>query len=68
MFEVGRTTCVNTDWSNVGTGFTLMQKHCMCKGINLQCCKTGWRLCYIGSRFCTGAESWYAPIEGEALG
>ena len=27
-FEVGRTMCVNTDWSKTGIGFTLMQKHC----------------------------------------
>ena len=34
-FEVGRVTCVNTDWSKVGIGFTLMQKHCACEGVNL---------------------------------
>ncbi|GFO31507.1 enzymatic polyprotein [Plakobranchus ocellatus] len=31
------------------------------------CCKTGWRITLVGSRFTSGAESRYAPIEGEAL-
>ena len=36
--------------------------------MDLKCCQSGWKLCYIGSRFCTGAKSRYAPIEREALG
>ena len=67
-FEMGRVTCLSTDWSKTGVAFVLMQKYCSCKGINLKCCKEGWRLCYTGSRFTSGAESRYAPIEGEALG
>ncbi|KAL8569022.1 hypothetical protein ACOMHN_048270 [Nucella lapillus] len=31
------------------------------------CCKTGWKVTLVGSRFTTGAESRYAPVEGEAL-
>ncbi|GFN83679.1 transposon tf2-11 polyprotein [Plakobranchus ocellatus] len=31
------------------------------------CCKTGWQITLVGSRFTSGAESRYAPIEGEAL-
>ena len=67
-FETGRVTAINTDWSKTGIGFTLLQKHCDCSGVDLQCCKAGWKLFLVGSRFCTGAESRYAPIEGEALG
>ena len=63
-FEVGRITGVNTDWSKVGIGFALMQKHLACAEVNLRCCKGRWKLCYIWSRFCTGAESRYSPIEG----
>lgn len=66
-FDVGRTTCVNTNWSKTGIAFALLQKHCKCKDINLRCCREGWKLCYTSSRFCNGAESRYAPIEGEAL-
>ena len=32
-----------------------------------QCCETGWRLVFAGSRFTSPAESRYAPVEGEAL-
>ena len=31
------------------------------------CCPTGWKTTLVGSRFTSKAESWYAPIEGEAL-
>ena len=30
-------------------------------------CSNGWKLCLVGSRFTTPAESRYAPVEGEAL-
>ena len=33
----------------------------------LFCCKDGWKITLIGSRFTHPAESRYAPIEGEAL-
>ena len=29
-FEKDRVTCLSTDWSKVGMGFTLSQKHCKC--------------------------------------
>ena len=66
-FEMGRVTCATTDWSKVGISFALMQKYCACKEVHPKCCKTGWKLCLVGSRFCSDAESRYAPIEGEAL-
>ena len=29
--------------------------------------KTGWKITYVEGRFISGAESRYAPVEGEAL-
>ena len=31
-FSINRATCLATDWSKTGIGFTLSQKHCQCKG------------------------------------
>lgn len=66
-YEVGRTTCIATDWSKEGIGFLLLQKYCNCPGRSPTCCRSGWKLVLAGSRFTTGAESRYAPVEGEAL-
>ena len=72
-FEKDRVTCLSTDWSKTGIGFTLSQKHCECKvdaSTQLHtpnCGKGHWRLILAGSRFTKPAESRYAPIEGEAL-
>jgi hypothetical protein len=67
-FEPKRPTCLATDWSKTGLGFTLLQKHCRCPMTDApHCCNNGWRLIFAGSRFTTDAESRYAPIEGEAL-
>ena len=41
---------------------------CECPGLDLKCCNDGWVTVLVGSRFCTSAESRYAPVEGEALG
>ena len=67
-FQINRVTVVNMDWSKIGVGFALLQKHCSCNGVDLKCCREGWKLCLVGSRFCSGVESRYAPVEGEALG
>ena len=67
-FELNCVMVVNPDWNKVGIGFALMQKYCTCPLVNLKCCRESWRLCLVESRFCTGAESQYMPIEGEALG
>ena len=67
-FQVNRDTVIIRDWSKTGVGFILIKKHCNCSSITPICCKDGWKLCLIGSRFCSAAESRYAPIEGEALG
>lgn len=67
-FEVNRPTCLATDWSRTGIGFTLSQKHCDCPDLdNPFCGGDHWRVTYAGSRFTRNAESRYAPIEGEAL-
>ena len=72
-FEKDRVTCLSTDWSKTGIGFTLSQKHCECKVdettkiFTPNCGKGHWRLILAGSRFTKPAESRYAPIEGEAL-
>ena len=47
--------------------FLLRQKYCSCANDQAPtCCSEGRRLVFAGSRFCTPAESRYAPIEGEA--
>ena len=67
IFDKSKPTCLATDWCKEGIGFWLLQKHCRCTSIKPLCCKTGWKVILVGSRFTTGAESRYAPIEGEAL-
>ena len=67
-FEPSRPTCLATDWSKNGIGFTLTQKHCACRPPHHPGCGDGhWKLVFAGSRFTKGSESRYAPIEGEAL-
>ena len=61
-----RPTCIATDWSKEGMGYMLLQKKCKCVAIDPRCCPGGWGLVLAGSRFCSGAESRYAPVEGEA--
>lgn len=68
IFDRNRPTCLATDWSKDGVGFWLYQKHCGCHPPHkLFCCKDGWKIVLVGSRFTSPAESRYAPIEGEAL-
>ena len=54
-------------------GHILCQKHCDCPTpesgpANLNCCKTGWKVCSVGSRFCNTAEANYSPTDGEFTG
>ena len=67
IFDKARPTCLATDWSKDGIGFWVFQKHCACTSSKPFCCQTGWKITLVGSRFTSGAESRYAPIEGEAL-
>lgn len=67
IFDKQKSTCLATDWSKNGIGFWLSQKHCQCLSSRPFCCKSGWKVTLIGSRFTHPAESRYAPIEGEAL-
>ena len=67
LFDITRTTCLCTDWSVEGIGFVLKQKYCSCQPVTPACCPDGWKLCLVGSRFTTPAESRYSPVEGEAL-
>merc|ERR1712237_246004 len=67
LFQPSRPTCLVTDWSTSGIGFCLMQKYCACPARTPICCKDGWKLCLVGSRFTHAAEVRYSPIEGECL-
>ena len=67
IFDKSKPTCLATDWSKDGMGFFLLQKHCSCNTVKPLCCKDGWKITLVGSRFTSAAESRYAPIEGEAL-
>ena len=67
IFDKSRPTCLATDWSKTGIGFWLLQKHCTCAQTVPFCCRTGWKVTLVGSRFTSSAESRYAPVEGEAL-
>ena len=66
-FQIGKWTCLSSDWSKLGMGFALLQKACKCEDLTPKCCKDGWQITYAGSRFTTSAESRYHPVEGEAL-
>ena len=67
IFVKSKPTCLATDWSKTGIGFWLFQKHCHCPSTEPFCCRTGWKVTLVGSRFTHAAESRYAPVEGEAL-
>ena len=67
IFDKSKPTCLATDWSKHGISFWLFQKHCKCKSDEPFCCRTGWKITLVGSRFTHAAESRYAPIEGKAL-
>ena len=67
-FDLDRITCLQTDFSQAGLGYLLLQKYCKCSLDSAPvCCVEGWRLIFAGSRFTKGAETRYAPTEGELL-
>ena len=67
IYDMSKPSCLATDWSKTGIGFWLFQKHCKCPGTHPFCCREGWKITMVGSRFTHAAETRYAPIEGEAL-
>lgn len=68
FFDMNKETILVTDWSKVGIGFTLLQKHCKCSGeVTPLCCKSGWKLALCNSRHVHPSEFNYHPVEGEAL-
>jgi len=66
IFDPERPSCLRPDYSALGIGYFLLQKHCKCNSRVPDCCAGGWRVTLAGSRFLTSAEQRYAPIEGEA--
>ena len=67
IFDKNKPTGLATDSSKDGIGVWLLQKHCNCEKLAPLCCRDGWQITLVGSRFTHAAESGYAPIEGEAL-
>ena len=68
MFEVDQITALVCDWSKEGQSFGLWQKHCACAGpITILCCKGGWHIVFMSSRFNNDAQNRYSPIEGECV-
>ena len=67
IFDKDKPCCLATDWSTTGVGYWLLQKHCNCEPLRPFCCRSGWQITLVGSRFTNTAESNYKPIEGEAL-
>ena len=66
IFEIGRSTCIATDWPKSGLGFLLLQKHCDCTVLRkAPVCGPGyWQLTFAGSRFLKDPETRYFLIEG----
>ena len=61
-------TCLATDWSKEGLGFSLMQKHCKCSGPPDPNCGVGhWKIVFAGSKTTNGAQRRYCPVEGKCL-
>ena len=68
IFDKTKSTCLAMDWSKQGIGYWLFQKHCLCPSNDLFCCKQGWKITLVGSRFTHAAESRYASIERRSTG
>ena len=67
-FQVERLACPRHRLEQAGGRICVMAKEVQVHGGELGCCRDGWATVAVGSRFCTHAESRYAPIEGELLG
>ena len=68
IFNQTKPTCLASDWSRDGICFWLFQKYCLCPSTDHFCCRHGWKITLVGSRFTHPAESnRYTPIKREAL-
>ena len=68
IFEVDRITALVCDWLIEGQSLGLWQKHCHCRGeVTILCCRGGWKIVFMASRFNNAAQRNYSPIEGECL-
>ena len=67
IFNPERTTLLSPDWSKIGIGYILYQKHCSCHSRTTECCVDGWKIVAAGSRFTQKSEKNYWPVEGESL-
>ena len=67
-YDLQKPTCLATDWSKAGLGFSLMQRHCTCSGIpDPNCGKGHWKLVFAGSKVTNESQKRYSPTEGECL-
>ena len=68
IFDPYKITMVLYEWCKHRAGYILAQKHCACKslsdGPNINCCKSGWKVCLVGTQFTSPAEANYEPVEG----
>ena len=52
-----------------GDWIPCLTKNCYCTLEKApRCCSDGWQIIFTGSKKCSGVESRYTPIEGEAFG
>ena len=73
LFDSSFHTGLLTDWCQEEIGHILCQKHFDCQTpetgpADLNCCKTQWKVCSVGSRFCNYAEANNSPTDGEFTG
>ena len=64
IFDPTRRTCLIPDWSTIGVGYWLRQKHCECESLITDCCPSGWRITLAGSRFLHDAERCWCTGRG----
>ena len=67
-YDLQKPTCLATDWSKEGVGFSLTQRHCSCQGVANPNCGVGhWKIVFAGSKTTNEAQKRYCPLEGECL-
>ena len=62
IFDTSKKTCLSTDYSKIGIGFWLLQKHCACTSESTTCCTNGWKITLASSRFLSSAERNYVAL------